>query len=339
MQTFGPLSDIPSFEPDVDTRIPGFQGWHLAGEAFRYISEEDRDLTPDERCAEWAIEVLNRSHERPFFLAVGFNRPHVPMYAPKKYFDLFPLDTIQMPPYLSDDFRDCARALLDSDRKGWQNFRLLHAANGELMWKRWIQAYLANVAFVDDQLGRILDALDRSPYSDNTIVFFTSDHGFHMGEKDWLFKNSLWEEATRVPLVIKAPDVAIAHRCCDHPVSLVDIYPTLIDLCRLPEDPHAQGNGRSLDGFSLKPFLEDPDRSDWAGPSAAITLLSARGGPHFSIRSRRWRYTLCGNGEEELYDHAVDPHEWHNLADHSEHERVKTTLRKQLLSMVNSVSR
>ena len=109
-----------------------------------------------------------------------------------------------------------------------------------------MQAYLANVAFVDHQVGKILDALERSPHAQNTIVFFTSDHGFHMGEKDWLFKNSLWEESTRVPLVVVAPGIAKRGRRCGFPVSLVDLYPTLIDLCGLPKDPNAEGNGYRL---------------------------------------------------------------------------------------------
>lgn len=115
-----------------------------------------------------------------------------------------------MPPYLSDDFRDCARALRDADHKGHQNFRLWHAAGGERMWKEWVRACLANVAFIDDQVGRVLGALERSTHARNTIIVFTSDHGFHMGEKDWLFKNSLWEESCRVPLIVVAPGTATA---------------------------------------------------------------------------------------------------------------------------------
>lgn len=327
MQTFGPLSSVPEFAPAPDAGIPGFRGWSLGRKPFRYVDPHDRDLMPDELSARWAIEVLRRRHAGPFFLAVGFNRPHVPMYAPKEYFDLFPLDEIHLPPYLSDDLRDCARALFDADRKGWQNFRLLHAAGGERMWKRWVQAYLANVAFVDDQLGKILDALERSPYAGNTIVIFTSDHGFHMGEKDWLFKNSLWEESTRVPLVVAAPEVAKPGRRCAQPASLVDMYPTLIDLCGLPVDPNARGNGHALDGHSVRPFLQHPEGGPSDGPSAALTML---GSGHFSIRTCRWRYTLCKSGEEELYDHANDPHEWHNLAARPEMAPRKRELREQL---------
>ncbi|MHC4399904.1 MAG: sulfatase [Planctomycetota bacterium] len=327
MQTFGPLSSVPRFDPDPESGIPGFQGWYLGKEAFRYSGQNDRDLTPDELSAQWAVEVLQRPHDRPFFLGVGFNRPHVPMYAPKKYFDLFPLNEIELPPYLSDDFRDCARALLDADHKGLQNFRLLHAAGGERMWKRWVQAYLANVAFVDDQLGGILDALQKSRHARNTIVVFTSDHGFHMGEKDWLFKNSLWEESTRVPLVIVAPEAAQPGGRCDHPVSLIDLYPTLIDLCGLPSNPNAGGNDYALDGHSVRPFLESPEDGTWDGPSAALTMLGQR---HFSIRTRHWRYTLCNNGEEELYDHRNDPHEWHNLASSPQTDDTRKELREQL---------
>lgn len=333
MQTWGPLSDVPEFKPDPAKGIPGYRGWRQYNAPFRYVNEEDRDLIADELCAKWAADVLSRKHDTPFFLGVGFSRPHIPLYAPKKYFDMFPAESIQLPPYLSNDTDDCARALLLADAKGLEKFRLLHAAGGEMMWKRWIQAYLACVSFADDQVGKVLNALERSPYARDTVVILTSDHGFHMGEKDYIFKNSLWEESTRVPLVIDTPGMSGGGARCDQPVSLIDMYPTIADLCGLPAEPNAGGNGYRLDGFTLRPFLENPRNGSWNGPAFALTELGAGQKAHFSIRGRQWRYTLCANGEEELYDHATDPNEWTNLASDAKFGKVKAELKRELLQM------
>jgi arylsulfatase A-like enzyme len=321
---------VPEFKPDAAKDIPGYRGWRIYNRPYRYVTEEDREPLPDEACAGWAAQVLSQRHDKPFFLGVGFGRPHIPLYVPKKYFDMFPADKIQLPPYKSDDTDDCARALLLADPKGIEKFRLLHAAGGEEMWKRWIQAYLASVAFADDQVGKVLDALERSPHARNSIVILTSDHGFHLGEKDYIFKNSLWEESTRVPLVIDAPGITRDAAPCDHPVSLIDMYPTIADLCGLPANPNSGGNGLPLDGFSVRPFLENPRGGTWKGPSVAVTQLGAGARSHFSIRGRRWRYTLCANGEEELYDHAVDPNEWTNLAADPKFSQVKAEQKAEL---------
>ncbi len=335
MQTFGPLSSVPAYPADNPTGAPGFDGWMLFNRPFRYESEDDRDLVPDELNAQYATAVLCRRHDRPFFLGVGFNRPHVPMYAPKKYFDMFPLDEIELPPYKSDDFRDLAHALyVGGDRKGHQNFRLWHAAGGERMWRQWVQAYLANVAMVDDMIGQVLDALEDSAYADNTVVFFTGDHGFHMGEKDWLFKNSLWEESARVPFIVSAPGVTPPGSQCEHPISLIDVYPTLTELCGLPATPNASRGGRPLDGYSIRPFLADPAGGEWDGPEIAVTQLGNDETGHFSARSRRYRYILCSNGEEELYDHADDPHEWTNLAGAANYAAIKARLKQELLAII-----
>ena len=281
MQTWGPLSDVPSFAPDPAKGVPGYSGWWMAKRPFRYAGEGDRDPLPDELCADWAAGVLRERHDRPFFLGVGFSHPHIPLYAPKRYFDIFPPESIELPPYLSNDTDDCARALLLADPKGLEKFRLLHAAGGEMMWKRWIQAYLACVAFVDDQAGKVLRALEASPYAKNTIVILTSDHGFHMGEKDYIFKNSLWEESTRVPLVVALPDGGNAGRRCGAPVSLIDMYPSVLDLCGLPANPDTGGNRLPLDGHSIRPFLDDPENGKWNGPPVAITQLGGGEKSHF----------------------------------------------------------
>jgi arylsulfatase A-like enzyme len=165
-----------------------------------------------------------------------------------------------------------------------------------------------------------------------------------MGEKDLLIKKTVWEESTRVPLVIRTPDVAKPGAECSHPVSLVDLYPTLVDLCGLPGDPNRSGNGRPLDGHSLRPLLVDPGTDKWGGPPVALSVIEG-GDPvkvgeippverqHFTVRSRDWRYCLWANGEEELYDHRADPHEWGNLATDPKHARIKAELREQLRTL------
>ena len=351
---FGPLSDTPIFggvrggwrkyagREDTDDKSP-----------FRYVNDDDRDLMADEKIAAWAADVLSQKHNAPFFLAVGFGKPHAPFYAPQKYFDMFPLETIQLPPYKLDDLADCAKILAEKtspDDWGRSVWDAVQEAGGEQMWKRWVQAYLACVAYVDEQTGKVLDALEASPYADNTIVVFTSDHGYHMGEKDHMFKNTDWEETTRTPLVIFAPGLTQADAECDHPVSLVDLYPTLVDLAGLPDKPNRASNQVLLDGHSLRPFLKDPKNGTWDGPDVALTVVA--GGDklefhepgkverqHFTVRSRDWRYILCGNGEEELYDHRVDPHEWTNLAADPRYASIKAQLRHQLLQLTGRVSR
>lgn len=335
-QTFGPLSNVPDWPADPENEIPGYKGWRLYNKPFRYITDDDRDLTPDELYAKYAVEVLRRKHDKPFFLGVGFCRPHTPLYAPKKYFDMFPLESIQLPPYKKNDLEDCAQVLKKFQPYGFERYDLIIDAGGERMWKQWIQAYLACVAFMDDQVGKVLDALQKSPYANDTIVIVTSDHGFHMGEKDYLFKDSVWEESCRVPLVVYAPGVSQTAAECDHPVSLIDLYPTLIDLCGLSANPNKKTNGYPLDGYSIRPFLENPKDGTWKGPSVALSVVGGWGRTvNFTVRSRQWRYVLCENGEEELYDHRKDPHEWTNLAKDPKFSDVKNGLLKQLIELAS----
>ena len=343
-EVFVPLSDVPHVPADSEQGTPGFDGWIDHGRPFRYEGPDDRALMTDERSAEWACQRLAETHDKPFFITVGFMRPHCPWVVPQEYFDMFPLDEIQFPPYLENDLEDCGRFIRQIKQKSsWYTRleRLREAYPGQEGWKRWIRGYLASVAFVDGQLGKVLDAVDESDYARNTIIVFTSDHGFHMGEKDLLIKKTVWEESTRVPLIIHAPGVAQGGRESEHPVSLVDLYPTLVDLCGLPPDPNCDGNDRPLDGHSLRPLLLDPAKGAWDGPPVALSVIEG-GQPvaigeippvdrqHFTVRSQHWRYCLWAGGEEELYDHRADPHEWHNLAGDREHVKVKQELREEL---------
>jgi len=169
-------------------------------------------------------------------------------------------------------------------------------------WHKAVQAYLATISFVDAQIGKVLDALDRSEHADYTIVVLWGDHGWHLGEKEHWRKHALWDVTTRTPLIVSAPDGIARDRLCHRPVSLIDIYPTLVDLCGLPKR-------EGLDGHSILPLLGRPER-DWAHPA-----LMTFGYKNHAVQTERWRYIRYADGGEELYDHTSDPHEWINLAD------------------------
>jgi arylsulfatase A-like enzyme len=223
---------------------------------------------------------------------------------------------------------------LDRGAKIYQSLVASYGSKEEAL-KRFIQAYLASVAADDEHLGKILDVIDNSPLKDNTIIILTSDHGWQMGQKDYVYKNSLWEESTRVPLIIRVPGVTRGG-ATSHPVSLVDLYPTLVDLCGLTGDTRKNAQGRPLDGHSLKPFLLDPKTEKWDGPDAALTTLFRWAKTYnpseqsYTLRSKDWRYIRYSNGKEELYDHVNDPHEWTNLAGNPEHATRLETFRQQL---------
>jgi arylsulfatase A-like enzyme len=346
--SFGPLRML---SPDENlTWRTG--GWNKQRE-LRYESDEDRDLTGDEMNAQWAVEKLEAFAEepgaKPFFMGVGFVRPHTPLIVPQKYFDQFPLEKIQLPEIMDGDAEDTFKHTVTSeeddrsDDRGTKLYDSLVASydgNRELALKKFIQAYLASVASVDDLIGQILDVVENSSLKDNTIIVFTSDHGWGMGEKDYLYKNSLWQESTRIPLVIRAPGVSKSGETSDTPVSLIDLYPTLIDLCGLPSDTVINDKGRPLDGHSLKSLLKDPANGEWTGPDAALTALykwATYYDPAFqsyTLRSKDWRYIRYENEKEELYHTAKDPHEWSNLALDPEYAGKLASFRKQLLDQI-----
>jgi arylsulfatase A-like enzyme len=256
--------------------------------------------------ASWAVEQLQQEHSKPFFLSAGFFLPHVPCYATKKWFDLYPEETLQLPPFLQDD-RD------DTPRYSWYlHWKLPEPRHDFLQaagqWKNLVRSYLACTSFVDSQVGRVLAALEGSPYAANTIVVLWSDHGWHLGEKRITGKNTLWDRSTRVPLIFAGPRIPAGGRCKE-PAELLDIYPTLAELCHLPMPEH-------LEGHSLKPQLEDPDQQrSWP----AITTHNQ---DNHGIRSRDWRFIQYADGTEELYHMANDPNEWRNLAADSEYAQV-----------------
>lgn len=318
------LSDIPEYASDPANGIPGYRGWTLRRKPWRYVNAGERDLLPDESSVEWASEILRRERNKPFFLAVGFNRPHTPMYVPDNYYDLFPLDEIKLPPMPADDMEDVPAEAIQG--KAARIFEVFTENAGEQGLKEYLQAYLASIRFVDDQIGALLKALAESPSANNTVVILTSDHGCHLGEKGQFGKNSCWERSTRIPLILAGAGVGLAGVKVDTPVSLVDLYPTLLELCRLPPTPNKDRKAPALDGHSLVPFLSADPAKAWRGPSVALSASEhAR-----TVRSEKYRYILYDGGGEELYDMKADPNELKNLAILPELDTLKKKLRVQL---------
>ena len=273
------------------------------------IKEADHD---DSRTAGYAVRFLKQPQAKPFFLACGLFRPHLPWYAPKKYFDLYPLKDVVLPRVKPDDLDDvpkAGRSFAKSRRSDLEKIRRADCL------KNAVQAYLASISFADAQLGRVLDALDASPHSSNTIVMLWSDHGWHLGEKNHWHKTTLWEEATRVPFIVSAPGYEPAQ--CSRPVSLIDIFPTLNELAGLTLD-------KEHEGVSLVPLLKNA-KAGWARPA----MIQYRSG-NVAIRSEHHRYIRYADGSEELYDHRVDPEEWNNLATDPKYQAVKKHLARSL---------
>ena len=307
-----------------------------------YETDENRDPTADEQNTQWVIQRLNdlsqNNNEEPFFMALGLMRPHTPLIVPQKYFDRFPLDSIDLPEMLEGDAIDTF--LLDSrggNDRGRKIFNSLVASyeTKELALKHFIQAYLACVASVDDLVGQILDTLEKTELSENTVVVFTSDHGWGNGPKDYVYKNALWEESTRVPLIIRVPELTQGGIVCNHPISLIDLYPTLLELCGLSADNRISEKGHRLDGHSLVPFIQVPNTLEWTGPNSALTAIHKWKekdplNQSYSLRSKDWRYIRYHTGKEELYDKTDDVFEWTNLAYNTEYKDVIIQFRKEL---------
>lgn len=282
------------------------------GSALAYLEDEgaDEDQT-DGKVATAAIEMIRAHGDRPFFIGVGFYRPHVPEVAPKKYFDLYPLDQIkaeEQPPSV------LAKALPAS--KAWEPDNFGMSQNEQ---RQMIRAYYAATSFMDAQVGRVLDALEEMGLADDTIVVFTSDHGFMLGEHGQWMKNILWEESNRVPLILRVPGTRNGGKRSPRTVELLDLYPTLTQLAGLPH--YARNEGQSL-----SPLLARPNDRRWTKPA-----LSQVGGGR-SVRTERWRYTEWEAGKlgRELYDHRADPREHVNLADNPRYAKVIVALRALL---------
>ncbi len=313
----GPKPDGPKppndfrfhYRPDYSLPFTGTQtDWGV----FPELTEE----MPDYQSADWTIDQLQQAHDKPFFMAVGYHRPHVPFYVPQEWFDLYPLESIQLPTIPDGDLEDvplAGRRIHEMPR--FPQLEWLRANDNEEL-RRCTQAYLACISFVDAQVGRILDALETSDYAKDTIVVLFSDHGYHLGEKSRVSKHGLWEEATRVPMIFAGSGIGKGKKS-SKPTGLIDLYPTLIELCDLPE--------RSANaGKSLVPLLKD-STADWRH---SVLTTYAKG--NHALRSEMYRYIRYDDGSEELYDHDSDPQEWENLAASSKHQEVILGFRDQL---------
>jgi arylsulfatase A-like enzyme len=269
---------------------------------------DTREKMSDWQLAGWVSSEVGKRHEAPFFLMAGFIKPHLPWYVPQEYFDRVPVGSVTPPPLRPDEREGILAGA--KNREG--------RAASQLRSKRReiFAAYLAACAFADDCVGRVMAAIDAGPNRDNTVVVLCGDNGFQLGEKYVWGKGQLWEESTHVPLILTGPGIAVQQRC-NKPVSLLDLYPTLVEMCGLPPV-------KTLEGASLLPLLKNPSA---AWDHVALTTMDYKS---HTVRTERWRYIRYADGAEELYDHASDPQEWKNLAGDAKHEAVKADLLRHL---------
>ncbi len=272
------------------------------------------DQMSDIKIANWAVEKLKKQQDKPLFLAVGFFKPHIPLIVPQKYFDMHPLESIQLPTVKEHDVDD-----LPPTGQRWADHSPGQKPGGHQMivknglWKSAVQAYLAACSFSDACVGRVLDAFDKSSYATNTIVVLWSDHGWHLGEKSHWQKHALWEEATHAPMMFVIPGVTRPGQRCEHVVSYLDMYPTLTDACGLPTP-------KGIEGASFFPLLKNPD-AKWDRPA-----IMTYGPNNHAVRTDEWRYIRYATGDEELYNELTDKKEWDNLAAKPEFADVKKKL-------------
>lgn len=291
----------------------GKLGWCEIG-----ILDGTDDEQPDGRTAAAAIRSLEelRTAGRPWMIAAGFHRPHDPFHSPRKYFDLYPRESLR--PYL--DPRGMSNSVALAISGGWRADFARFSNDDRL---DFFHAYLAGVSFMDAQVGRLLDTLDRLQLWDNTLVIFLGDHGYHLGERGWWNKDTIFDRSCRAPLLIAAPGVK-GGQVCRSLVEFVDLYPTVADYCGVVP-PHA------LAGQSLRPVLSDPARPH---KDAAFTLVT-RGPQRFgrTVTTGRWRFTQWSDGTTELYDHAADPEETRNLSANEANAQVVAELRQKLATL------
>lgn len=349
--TFCSLAEVPNVPPSDNA--PGYNGWYdlQRKKPFRYVNDDDRDLLRDEEHAQWVIELLDRLEKndngKPFFIGMGLSKPHTALIAPQKYFDMYPIEDIQLPKQQTGSDKNVGFLFENTpDSKGYSHFEALKASFPDDLdygIRKYLQAYLASITFADDVIGSVLDALENSRFADNTIVFFISDHGYDFGQKDYFFKNSLWETSTSVPFYVYCPSRYLNNTEVEHPVSLIDIYPTINELCGLDNNTVLRPGGAELSGFSLVPFLKDGDTTtEWKGPEVALTLVGGsedyEGSQNYCVSSKEWRYIHYENGKEELYNFVTDPNEWNNLAYDPNHEAVKKQMYDKLVEIVPQVA-
>lgn len=267
----------------------------------------------DYQTSEWARARLAKRHDKPFFLACGIFRPHLPWYVPRRFFDMYPVDKVTLPNVKEDDLDDVPVAGRRMAKPDGDHAKVLKYNQ----WKKAVQGYLASISFADEILGRVLDGLEAGPNARDTSIVLWSDHGWHLGEKLHWRKFALWEEATHNVLMVSSPWAGKPGSSCGRTVSLMDVYPTVLELCGVPVKAGLQGR-------SLMPLINKP-ASEW--PHPAVTTY---GRNNHSVRNERWRYIRYADGSEELYDRSVDPMEWTNLMVKPGHEKTASDLRRFL---------
>lgn len=309
-----------SFGPKPKKRMKYDPAWFpekIGGTQTDWGAFPDQDAEmPDYKIAQYGVEQLNEPQQQPFFLALGFMRPHVPWHVPQVWFDKHPIEGVQLPPYLADDLDDVPSISRQVNELPAMPSTEWAIKNKE--WRNIVQSYLACTTFVDAQVGKVLEALDNSPYAENTIVILWSDHGYHVGEKNRFAKQALWDRANRIPFIVRLPD-GLPNTKCEAPVGLIDIYPTLVELCGLPVNA-------SNEGRSLATLLDNPDAT-WN--HAVVTTY---GQNNHALQTRTHRFYQYEDGSQELYDHRSDRNEWHNLASEPEQQALIDALQEQLPS-------
>ena len=334
-QTENPLP--ASFDPpNRPVHLPRGGPWQYVDTDWAALDVADEEFGGDWLVSKWIGEQLQLERNQPFFLACGIYRPHEPWFVPKKYFEPFSLDSVQLPVgYKEDDLDD-----VPPRGKRFARNRYFDHIRSQGQWRQGVQSYLASIHFADAMVGRVLDALENSPHANNTIVVLWSDHGWQLGEKEHWQKYTAWRAVTRVPLIVRVPQSASAAleqgtqpgTKCDLPTNLLSLYPTLLELCGLP----AKADN---DGPSLLPLLRDPTGSGskahlqtrrasgaqtiW--PHASVTFLSEPSS--YAVSGRSHRYIHYADGGEELYDIATDPYEWNNVVADEEYSGVLGELR------------
>jgi arylsulfatase A-like enzyme len=299
---YGPNTKISHF--------PDSLGMH---KNFDYLPWEGPESDhPDNITAEMTIDQLQKDHDKPFFITCGFYKPHNPWTAPKRFFDMYPLGSLQMPPVLESDWDDLPE-IAKSWAAGPVDYYKILKETGQ--YAQIVRSYLACISFLDYNFGRLLDVLENSKYRDNTIVVVVADNGFHMGEKKHFAKYALWEKTTHILSIWRVPGMTKPNTICQRPVNLLDIYPTLNELCGLGAPV------QDLDGHDIVPLLKNPD-SEWKYPSVTTYLKD-----NYAVRDERYRYIQYKDGSCELYDHLTDGNEYFNLLD-SQADKYKDIVAK-----------
>jgi arylsulfatase A-like enzyme len=307
-----------AFYPSLDRQLPDEPGpftipanGSLWGRSFDWAGLVAEDISMgDGQVVDWVTRRIREKSDKPRFIAAGIYRPHTPWYLPQKYFDKFPLETIQLPPHIDGDLDDVPEIARRSTNNSTEIHKWVLEKN---QWKQGVRGYLASINFADTMVGQLLDALKASGRESRTIIVLWGDHGYHAGEKERWHKFTLWKESLHVPFVIVAPGITRPGSKGTAPVSLMDIYPTLAELAGLQAPAY-------LEGRSLVPLLKNPS-INWDHPT-----LSTYGFKNHAVVGERYKYIRYSDGSEELYDKKNDPHEWTNLAGKPGYEDVKKDL-------------